>query len=229
MSITQATTSPSPLNTAPPELKLTSELRTLDSFLDDWLKVYTQHRVLSKKASLSRAEFDALKSSSDGIKNRCSDFQQAIRSIVKKLKEADRWNALDDEVLAKTNDDQKLRSELRDGGGLKHLLDDASSQFCSQAEDEITGPVETLRPRLGAQVHDLFLDQGVQDYGLRMVRASYNPDPPMFTKFARCVGATIRVAVHLVATGTSGGAGGSYGVGNKECFCYDHCSGAPTT
>src|SRR6185436_11767425 len=115
-----------------PDVRLDSELRVLDSFLDDWLKVYKQNRVLSRKAAVSRTEFDAFKSSSEDIKSRCFDFQRAIRDVVKKLKDADRWNGLDDEVVAKTGDDQKLRSELRDSGGLKHLLEDASSTFCSQ-------------------------------------------------------------------------------------------------
>ena len=135
---------------------------------------------------------------------------------------------MNDEVLAKTADDPKLRSELSEGGGLKHLLEEAASQYCSQAQNEITGPVEGLRTRLGAQVHDLFFDQAAPDYRLRMVPASYDPAPPVFTKGLRCIGATIRVAVHLVATGTTGGAGGAHG--NKECFCYDNCgTGAATT
>jgi hypothetical protein len=198
----------------------------LDSFLDDWVKVYKQQTVLSRKASVSHTEFDSFKSSSENIKSRCSDFQRALRDVIKKLKDADRWNGLDDEVLAKTADDQKLRSELRDSGGLKRLLEDASSTFCSQAEAEITSPIESLRPKLSSQVQDSFVDPGAPDYRLRMVRANYNPTPFMFTKGVRCIGATIRVAVHLVFTGTSGPAGGAHG--NRECFCFDNCSASTT-
>jgi hypothetical protein len=115
---------------------------------------------------------------------------------------------------------------LRESGGLKRLLEDASSTFCSQAETEITSPIESLRPKLSAQVQDSFLDPGAPDYRLRMVRTSYDPAPPMFIKVARCIGATISVAVHLVFTGNSGPAGGGHG--KRECFCFDDC-GASTT
>src|SRR5882724_3800125 len=68
------------------EVKLDGELRTLDAFFDDWLKVSQQHRVLSKKALVTSSEFSAFKSSSDGIKNRCSQFEGAVRDMIRKLK-----------------------------------------------------------------------------------------------------------------------------------------------
>lgn len=220
LSMTRATTSPPPLNTASTDAGFNSELRTLDSFYDDWLKLYQQHKVLSKKATVTSSEFNAFKSSSEGLKSRCSDFQQAIRDIINKLKEAGRWNGLDDEVLAKTTD-QGLKSDLREAGGLKKLLEAAASQFCSQAEDEITNPIESLRQKLSAQVQDLFFDQAAQDYRLRMVRVSYDPATPMVTKPVRCLGATIRVAVHLVVATHSGPANS-----NRHCFCFDDCGAA---
>ncbi|HEY0349241.1 MAG TPA: hypothetical protein VGC60_13910 [Pyrinomonadaceae bacterium] len=223
VSMSRARTSALPVNITSTELKLDSELRTFDSFFDDWLKVFQQHRVLSKKASVTSTEFNAFKTNSEGIKNRCSQLEGAIRDTIRKLKAADRWDGLDEEALAKA-DDEGLKSELREGGGLKHLLENAASQYCSQATDEIIGPIESLRPRVSAQGQDLFFEQGTRDYGLRMVRVSYNPAPPMFTHTLRCIGATIRVAVHLVATGHSGPARG-----NKECFCYDSCGAAATS
>jgi hypothetical protein len=222
VSMSRATTISPPLKTTSTDVKLDSELRVLDSFFDDWLKVYKQHGVLSKKASVTSTEFNAFKSSSEGLKNRCSQLEGAIRDIIKKLKEAGRWEGLDDEVLAKAND-EKLKSDLREGGGLKHLLEDAASQYCSQAENEITGPVESLRPRVSAQVQDLFFEQAAQDYKLRMVRVAYDPATPMVTKPVRCLGATIRVAVHMVVATHTGPAGS-----NRQCFCFDRC-GSPTS
>lgn len=207
-----------PLKTTSTDVKFNSELRTLDSFFDDWLKLYQQHSVLSKRASVTSTEFNAFKSSSEGLKNRCSDFQQAIRDVIKKLKDAGRWNGLDDEVLAKTND-QRLKSDLREAGGLKKLLEAAASQFCSQAENEITNPIESLRPKLSAQVQDLFFEQEAQDYKLRMVRVAYDPATPMEVRTYRCIGATIRLAVRLVVTGGTAGSA----LGNRNCFCFDNC------
>ena len=227
VSMSHATSNSTALNYGPSDVKLDAELRVFDSFLDDWLKVYQQHRVLSKKSSVGRAEFDAFKASSENVKNRCSDFQQAIGDVIKKLKEADRWNGLDAEAVAKSADDSRLAADLRDGGGLKHLLENASSQFCSQAEPEITSPIESLRPKLTSQLRGLSLDQTANDYNFRMVNASYEPAPVMFTKGARCIGATIRVAVSLVFTGKSGGAGGAHG--RRECFCFDDCGTNATT
>jgi len=214
-----------PLNVT--DVKIDSELRALDGFLDDWLKVFIQQRQFSQRNSLTNSEFDAIKANADGVKSRCSQFEGAIREIIKKLKAAGRWEGLDDEVLAKTTD-EKLKADLREDGGLRHLLESAASQYCSRAGDEITGPIEGLRPKLKAQAQDLLFDRAGPNSGFRVVRASYNATTPMFVKPLRCIGATIRVAVHLVATGTTGPAGGNRG--NRECFCLDRCpSGAAAT
>src|SRR5438128_10603927 len=79
----EATSAPLP-NTPATELKLDSELRTLDTFFDEWLNVYKRNLVLSKKGSVSSIEFNDFKSSSDGIKNRCSQFEGALRDTIRK-------------------------------------------------------------------------------------------------------------------------------------------------
>src|ERR1043166_3695745 len=218
--MSRATTSPSALNTTATDVKLDSELRTLDSFFDDWLKVSQQHRVLSKRAQVTSVEFNAFKSSSEGIKNRCSQFEGAVRDIIRKLKAADRWDGLDDEVLGKTND-ERLKSDLRESGGLKRLLEGAASSYCSQAESEITGPVETLRTKVAALGQPRDFGQPAQDY--RMVQASYEPAAPVFTHTLRCLGATIRVAAHLVGSTIAHGNLGQTPSGassNRQCFSF---------
>jgi len=195
-------------------------VRVLDRFVDDWANVFKQQVVLNKKGAITSGEFDAFKSSSERLKNRCSEFQTAIRDFVQKLKDADRWNGLDDELLAKTNN-QRLRSSFSDTGGPKRLLAEASSNFCGGAASEITGPIESLRRKLSAQVRDLSFDQG-------MVRVSYAPEPPMFQKGFRCLGSIIRVYGRMVIGDKNYEQ--SQAFKNWDCFCFDECSsGAAAT
>lgn len=116
VTMSHATANPSVQRNTSTVVSLDNEVRVLDGFGDDWAKVFRQQGELSKKGSITRAEFDAFNSSSERLRNRCSEFQTAVRNIVQKLKDADRWNGLDDELLAKIND-QKLKSIFSDTGG----------------------------------------------------------------------------------------------------------------
>ena len=214
VTMSHATANPPVQRSTSAAVSFDNEVRVFDRFVDDWANIFKQQGVLSKKGVIKSAEFDAFKSSSEGLRNRCSEFQTAIRDFVQKLKDADRWNGLDDELLAKTNN-QKLRSSFRDTGGPKRLLAEASSNFCSGAASEITGPIESLRRKLSAQVRDLSFDQG-------MVRVSYVPQPPEFGKGFRCLGSIIRVYGRMAIGDKNYEQSQAYK--NWDCFCFDECS-----
>jgi len=216
----RAKTDPPPQRTAVPNINLDGELRVLDGFTDDWLKLHKQQIVLSKKASISNNEFSTFKSSSEGLKNRCSQFQTAIRDVSKKLKESGQWNSLDDDLLARTSN-EKFKSAVRENGGAKRILEDASSQFCSQAEREITEPIDRLRPKLSAQVQDLFLDQRTQT-----PKISHHAPVPVFKYALRCTGSIIRILGRMVV-GKDQFEGQAYK--NWECFCLEECGTASPT
>lgn len=218
VTMSQATASPSVQRSTSNVVNLDNEVRVLDRFVDDWANIFKQHGVLNKRAAITSGEFDAFKSSSEGLRNRCSEFQTAIRDLVQKLKDADRWNALDDELLAKTNN-QKLISSFRETGGPKRLLAEASSSFCSGTTSEITGPVESLRRKLSAQVRDSSFDQG-------LVRVSYAPEPPVFQKAFRCLGSIARVYGRMIIGDKNYENSQAYK--NWDCFCFDTCSSPAT-
>src|SRR6266850_6060149 len=90
-----------------------------------------------------------------------------------------------------------LKSSVREGGGSKHILEDASSQFCNQAESEITDPIDRLRPKLGARVQQFLFDQMAETLGADMVRVSCHPAAPTFKYALRCTGSIIRVLVRM--------------------------------
>lgn len=202
-------------------INLDSEFRALDGFLDDWLKFHKQQLALTRKSSINNTEFNTLKSSSEGLRNRCSEFQTAVRDLVRKLKEAGRWNSLDEEILAKS-DNERFKSGLREGGGPKRILEDASSQFCNQAKNEITEPVERLRPKLSAQTQQLRFPTSA----LSFVGASYQPPAPAFKYAFRCTGSIIRILARM-AVGKDQFEGQAYK--NWECFCMEECGTASPT
>jgi hypothetical protein len=215
VTIRRATTNPPPQRVALPNINLDSEIRVLDGFVDDWLKVHKQQIALSKKSSITNNEFTVFKSSSEGLQNRCSEFQTAIRNTIKKLKDANRWDGLDDDVTSRLSN-ERLKTILRDGGGARRLLEDASSQFCSQAQREITDPIETLRPKLSARAQD-------PPFELRFVLASYQPPTPKFGDAQRCTGSMIRLVARMIV-------GKSIIEGqaskNFDCFCLNECGSA---
>jgi len=114
-----------------------------------------------------------------------------------------------------------LKSSVREGGGSKHILEDASSQFCNQAESEITDPIDRLRPKLGARVQQFLFDQMAETLGADMVRVSCHPAAPTFKYALRCTGSIIRVLVRMAA-GKDTTSGKAYE--NWECFCMEDCT-----
>src|SRR5690242_18435306 len=60
---------------------LSSELRTLDTFVADLGKLDKKRVELGKKDSLTRAEFNALQNSSDELKRRLATINGALQEI----------------------------------------------------------------------------------------------------------------------------------------------------
>ena len=215
--LTSASTREVPQRPGVANLNLDSEIRVFDGFVEDWVKLHKQQIALSKKSSITNSEFTLFKSSSEGLKNRCSAFQTAIQTTIKKLKDANRWDGFDDDVLSRA-DNERGKTILRDGGGAKRLFEEASSQFCSQAQREITDPIETLRPKL-AQVQE-------SPFELRFVLASYQPPTPKFGDAQRCTGSMIRLAARwIVGKSIIEGQASK----NFDCFCLHECGTTATT
>src|SRR3954470_9803885 len=112
VSANKATNSPAS-DAALDEPNLSSEARTVNSFGDDLVAYDKKRAELSKKASLTNEEFNALQRTGDDLKGRVSQLRDAVQSTITKLKASGRWDHLDEDVLAKLTDSRN-RDFIRD-------------------------------------------------------------------------------------------------------------------
>lgn len=190
---------------------LNSEVQTIDSFNDDLTNYNKKGVELSKKSTLLNEEFNSLERTGNDLKRRVSQVKDATQSIISKLKAAGRWNTLDDEVLAKLTDAND-RAFVQKMGGLRRIFEDAVTQLDSQAADEIVTPLSHLRAKVAALRFD-----DSQALRWRMVTAGYSPSTyvPADRRSARCIGATIRYAAHIIVSNNAAPNLSS----NMHCYC----------
>ena len=202
------------------DVDLSAEDRTLNSFVNELGKFDKKNSELSKKASLTRIEFDAHQRDAESLKSRVSGVQNALREVIRKLKAAGQWDNLDQLVLAKISDPKFQDLVRRDG--FKRTLEDAASQLSSDA-DEISRPLDLLRNRVRAQVQDSVFEPRNSTLALRAVPVAYNSAPAMFKTGVRCRIAYLRGGI----SGAFGGRPSDNAINAINCFCYadgDSCS-----
>src|ERR1043166_3477749 len=142
----RATSSPVRANAAP-DVNITSELQTLESFGDDLSRLDKKRGQLAKKSSVTNAEFTLLKRDHDALKQRLNQVPNAIRAIIGKLKSAGKWDTFDEDLLASTTD-EKFKASLREFGGARRLFEDAASQLGnSSAADEVLGSLADVQKK----------------------------------------------------------------------------------
>ena len=156
-----------PRPNAPAEADLSAELRVLDSFADDLNKFDRRRAELSKRASLTREEFDPLQRTADDLKRRLSQVQNALRDAINKLKASGDWDDLDAKLIAKITD-SSLQSRFSQNS-FKKLLEESSSQLSGQAND-ISSPLDALRTKISANR---------QESQASFVTASFEPEPAL--------------------------------------------------
>jgi hypothetical protein len=195
---------------------LSSELRTLDTFVADLGKLDKKRVELGKKDSLTRVEFTALQNSTDDLKRRLPAINGAFQEIARKLKAAGQWGNLDATVLAKI-DEPKFQSLVR-RLGFKQLLENEASRLSSNA-DEIGQPLELLRNRVKAQVRDSVFEPGNSSLALRAVPVAYAPPPAAIANSFRCRAAFLRFGLNR-AFSRSGDASQAT-LNAMNCFCLD--------
>jgi hypothetical protein len=217
LSTSVATTSASP-SVAFTEADLSSESRTLDSFVGDLATFDRKGVELGKKASLTRAEFAGHEQSANDLKRRLSGIQSALREAIRKLKVAGQWDNLDQTVLAKISD-PKFQSFVRNEG-FKKTLDEAASGLANDA-NQISASLDVLRNKVQGAVFE-----PRESRQLRAVRVAYTPSPAMFGLNLRCRLSSIRVGFSgLVHGSPNAGARASF-----NCHCFgENCDGAATT
>ena len=168
---------------------LASETQVVDSFAADLITYQKDCATLNRKASVLINEVEPLQRKSDALKRRLFDVQNAIRSVVTKLKAANKWNDLDADLLAHATD-PRARALLAQGSS-KEILESASLTLSSGASD-ISALVDNLRRKVAAHVPPFTGNRA----GFAVARVAYRtPDPAAFSFSLACTVAKVRFAL----------------------------------
>jgi hypothetical protein len=202
------------------EVDLSAESRSLDSFVNDLGKFDKKNSELSKKATLTRLEFDTHQRDAESLKGRLAGVQNALREAIRKLKAAGQWDNLDQFVLAKISDPRFQELVRRDG--FKKTLEEAASQLSNDAS-EISKPLDLLRNKIRAQAPETVFEPRHSELSSRAVGVAYHPASIMFTTTVRCRISYLRAGI----TGAFGGRPSDNSINAVNCFCYgdgDSCT-----
>jgi chaperonin cofactor prefoldin len=208
------------------KVDLNSEVRTLDNFGSDLFKLDKKSGELGRKNALTRAEFDSLQTSADDLKRRLSELQNALRSIITKLKDAGEWDDIDSRVAA-TISDGAILTRFRQTS-FKRELEELAAEITNHA-DQISSPVENLRKKVSARAQDPVFQSPGSALAWQSVAVAYHPGPVVVTTGLRCTLAHLRYgASRLVWGAVRAGADEAY-----NCACnipsgYS-CYSPPTT
>jgi hypothetical protein len=164
---------------------LASERRILLAYGRELFDHDTKVEQLSKKATLTNAEVDAVNNKKEDLKRRLPQIQQAIRAVIDKLKAANQFNNFDAIVLARVRD-ARIKALLQEDGGPKRQLERLANDLAGLAQ-ELDTDVQGLRSRLRAQVEENVLNPKTTDIRARTIRVAFTPDAPvLFRKPLRC-------------------------------------------
>jgi uncharacterized protein YukE len=175
-----------------PEADVSAEGRILDSFADALAALEKKQIELGKKATLTRAEFDAHQRNANDLRNRVSAVQNALQEIIRKLKAAGQWDNLDSLVLAKISDSRFQDFARREG--FKRILEAAATGLSTDA-NEITNPLDSLRNKIRAQAQDLRFAPDQSPMALRAIPVAYAPANTAFAVSFKCRVAAVRLGV----------------------------------
>ena len=176
------------------DLDLKSEERTLDAFGDGSVRYDQQLAELRRAASLRLLEIDGLKSQAEDLKRQAPQALEAVKSSIAKLKAADHWNKLDDEVLAGL--DARVSSVLKKLGGPRQNLQEVSEVSSSKVADELDTEIGVLRARAVSRLENPIFEDRADVLQIRAV--NYNP---VAAKGFRCRLATARVTISKLTHG----------------------------
>jgi hypothetical protein len=177
--------------TANTDVNLSAEEQTLTSF-DNLLNRFDQSSAdLGRKASITRIEFNSVKSQADEIKKQIPSLQQTIRSLINKLDSARLLGSVEAKLAASVRN-ESVKSSLR-RQGVRRILEEASSRS-NELAAEIDSLLEGLTRKVSARD-----GEGRSDLGLRAVRVSFGAGPA--GDRLRCVLALAKATIEIATQG----------------------------
>ncbi len=209
-------------------LDLGSEIRLLDSYVDELAAFDNRCATLERKGSLSRTELDPVQAKAEDLRRRVSAVESAIRSAITKLKAAGEWDKLDATILARVTDakfQQFTRTE-----GFRRILEGAGTGLSPDA-DQINNRLNLIRTRIGARLQDPILRPGELGFSARATRVSYSAGPSMTGVTFRCRLAAIRMGLSYAFSSDPTTMQPNRPTAAYNCFCFGQasaCSALPT-
>src|ERR1043166_5723645 len=86
------------------DLNLRAETQVIESFLNDFLTYNKECAQLSRRQSLLNTEVDGVERRAEALRSRLSTVQNAARTIINKLKAANRWDTLNQDIVVNVSD-----------------------------------------------------------------------------------------------------------------------------
>ena len=168
------------------DLNLRTETQVIESFFNDFVSYRKECAQLSKKQNLLSTQVDGVERKADALKSRLSAVQNAARAIVSKLKAANKWDTLNETVLA--NADPRHRSFFQNIN-FKAEIEEAAATLGGRAK-ELSLPVEDLRRKVAASSGDT---------RSLMVAAAYSPAVPSTNSSLGCAAGRLMIGAFHAA------------------------------
>jgi len=207
---------------------LGSEIRVLDSYVDDLAAFDNKCALLEKKGSVIRTELDPIQGRADDLRRRVSAVESAIRSAITKLKAAGEWDRLDATILTRITDakfQQFTRTE-----GFRRTLEDAGTGLSPDA-GQINSRLDLLRSKIRARVQEPVSRPAEFAFATRATPVAYRAAPAMTAVTFRCRVAAVRMGLSYAFSSDPTTIRPNRPTAAYNCFCFNDaaaCTALPT-
>jgi hypothetical protein len=209
-------------------LDLGSEIRVLDSYVDDLAAFDNKCALLEKKGSLIRTELDPVQARADDLRRRVSVVESSIRSAITKLKAAGEWDRVDATILARITDakfQQFTRTE-----GFRRILEGAGTGLSPDA-GQINSRLDLLRSKIGARVQEPVSRPAEFGFVARATPVAYRVAPAVTSVTFRCRVSAVRMGLSYAFSSDPTTMRPNRPTAAYNCFCFSDaasCTALPT-
>jgi len=168
------------------DLNLRAETQVIESFFNDLVAYRKECAQLSKKQNVLSTEVDVVGRKAEALQSRLSNVQNAARALITKLKAANKWEGLNETILA--NAEPRHRS-LFQNINFKAEIEEAATTLGSRGKD-LSLPIENLRRKVAASSGDP---------KSLMVAAIYSPAVPSTNSSLGCAAGKLMIGAFHAA------------------------------
>jgi hypothetical protein len=163
------------------DLNLRAETQVIESFINDFVTYNKECAQLGRKQNLLNTEVDGVERKAQGLQQRLSNVQNAARTIISKLKAANKWDTLNQDIVARASDPR--HKAFFHNINFKAEIEEAAATFGSRGKD-VSLPVDNLRRKVAASSGDA---------KSLMVRALYSLAVPVSSGSLACTAGKLMI------------------------------------